>query len=101
MNHTDEQLKKVLAWMLPDVISYREVIAHESCKIVCLLRWRARWNDERDIMVHDTELLHLCWLVEEELPPSSECDYFDSLSMRSSWQQRVAALAKVKGIDIV
>ena len=51
--------------------------------------------------VLDTELLHLCWLVENTLTRSKECDYFVSLSMRSSWQQRVEALAKVKGIDIV
>ena len=102
MNYTDEQLKQALAKMLPDVISYREVIAHESCKIVCLLQWGAPWNDEKEFMVRDTELLHLCWLVEEKLTDTEQDqDCIKKLMYHASWQQRVEALAEVKGIDIV
>ena len=109
MNYTDEELKKTIAKMLPDVISYREVIAHESCKIVCLLQWGAPWNDEREFMVRDTELLRLCWLVEETLNEMESADYAEllrpiaanyKLLYHASWQQRVVALAKVKGIKI-
>jgi hypothetical protein len=91
MNYTDKQLKQALADMLPQSIyNGGELYIYED-DFAGLGGYRH---------VRDTELLHLCWLVEEELPPSSECDYFDSLSMRSSWQQRVAALAVLKGIEI-
>ena len=115
MNYTDEQLKQALAKMLPDVISYREVIAHESCKIVCLLQWGAPWNDEREFMVGETELLHLCWLVENNLTKKEYGAYSDAtydlhleivaktkkwIWLSMPWQQRVEALAKVKGIEI-
>ncbi len=110
MNYNDEQLKQALAKMLPDVISYREVIAHESCKIVCLLQWGAPWNDESEFMVRDTELLHLCWLVEENLTEKEYYFYADVICdlsleivtkfLSMPWQQRVKALAKVKGIEI-
>jgi hypothetical protein len=109
MNYTDDQLKKTLAKMLPDVISYREVIAYESFKIVCLLQWGAKWNHKRKFMVRDTELLHLCWLVEETLTAPEVTSYSDALEyaetrwwspFNASWQQRVESLAKVKGIQI-
>jgi hypothetical protein len=112
MRYTDNQLKAALAKMLPDVISYLEVTAYESGKIVCLLQWGAEWNDERDFMVSDTELLHLCWLVEETLNSTAllRSDYIGCLSVgidgweygftHATWQHRVIALAKVKGIEI-
>ena len=115
MNYTDGQLKQALAKMLPDVISCRKVIAHDSCKIVCLLQWGASWNDESEFMVRDTELLHLCWLVEDKLT-SKEYGVYSAETYKSysridantiiylwftmPWQQRVEALAKVKGIEI-
>ena len=102
MNYTDDQLKKALAKMLPDVITYHEVIAHESCKIVCLLQWVAKRNGERDFTVRDTELLHLCWLVEEGLDNKLNLNYYNLIVLdpHASWQQRVEALAEVKGIEI-
>jgi len=108
MNYTDTQLKAALAKMLPKGISYLEVTSYESNKTVCLLQWGAKWNDERNFIVKNTELLHLCHLVEETLTPDEWTEYGNALSwyslpiyyIHATWQQRVIALAKVKGIDI-
>ena len=112
MTYTDEQLKQALAKMLPEEISYLKVISYESGKAVCLLQWGAKWNDERDFMVQNTEFLHLCWMVEQTLTPDEWNEFknaFEDFSSRSifptnfmhaTWQQRVVALAKVKGIEI-
>ena len=61
--------------------------------------------------VLDTELLHLCWLVEETLDEQKQCDFIAELMdgmglslwqrYHTTWQQRVIALAQVKGIEIV
>lgn len=56
MNYTDEQLKNCLAKMLPNYVS--------------VMRGYLRWNDGEQVRVLDTELLHLCWLVEDGL-----CEY--------------------------
>ena len=90
MNYTDKQLKQALAKMIPTKVNYNDCGENDIA---------FSWKDGTPIL--DTELLHLCWLVENTLTRSKECDYFVSLSMRSSWQQRVEALAEVKGIDIV
>ena len=109
MNYTDEELKKTIAKMLPDVISYREVTAYESGKIVCLLQWGAEWDYEDGCTVRETEFLHLCWLVEKTLNEMESADYAEllrpiaanyKLLYHASWQQRVVALAKTKGIKI-
>ena len=124
MNYTDEQLKKSLAKMLPEEISYLEVIAYESGKAVCLLQWGAKWNDERNFMVQNTEFLHLCWLVEETLSNIEKQKYGELLQdsmnetvvgyvpdyhrnlrglanvAHATWKQRVIALAVVKKIEI-
>ena len=92
MTYTDEQLKQALAKMLPDQISFRQF--KDDNAEFGYLYWKDKNQHPIQSEVRDTELLHLCWLVEKELPPSSECDYFDT------WQQRVVALAKVKGIEI-
>lgn len=96
MNYTDEQLKQALAKMLPET-----------------LHWRPRWNAglyRRSVI--DTDLLHVCQLMEETLTPD-ECDKFKNTFkdfssrsifptnfMHATWQQRVVVLAKVKGIEI-
>ena len=68
--------------------------------------------------VLDTELIHLCWLVEEELDDDQILDYVrilleDVLQCsqgkfrqhfalnHATWQHRAVALAKVKGVEIV
>jgi len=98
MNYTDNQLKAALAKMLPELL----YIEYYKAKFI-FIRWLTNKPNygRKGIPVLDTELLHLCWLVEEELPFLSECDYWDSISvLRCTWQRRVVALAKVKGIKI-
>lgn len=63
------------------------------------------WPDSlnRQSSVRDTELLHLCWLIEETLNNSQYSAFYCSLNGRhisSSWQQRTIALAKIKGIEL-
>lgn len=124
-NYTDTQLKQTLAEMLPDKIKYdstEDTAPH--------LYWRVTFRTP----VLDTELLHLCWLVEQGLCEytgehqehySQRDDYSKELmklcgtwhgaawdwgsicdadlfqAAHATWQQRVVALAKVKGIEIV
>lgn len=96
--YTDTQLKQALARMLPEKI---------KLKIDDTFEWIH--NDDE---VLDTELLHLCWLVEETLG-YKHCEYHTALikimpngagvhvmSYHATWQQRTIALAIVKGIEI-
>ena len=97
-NYTDAQLKQALAKMLPGV-EYDTT----TCKGVDL------WWTESSAPVKDTELLHLCWLVEETLKHTQIGLYIDALNKaigqnwyhHATWQQRVVALCKVKGIEII
>jgi len=124
MNYTDEQLKKTLAKMLPNEITYYSVM---------IFYWNREFIAGIFQRVLDTELLHLCHLVEKSL-----CEYSDEhngeysqrdnyakelmklngiyngngwswgdvcnadlfRAANSTWQQRVIALAKVKGIEM-
>ena len=108
MNYTDTQLKQALAKMLPH-------------KLLCHENWNPDNDDsipthsfrivEEDGMNHrpvlDTELLHICWMVELTLSWSEYSFFKKNLLTQlmriesATWQQRVAALAKVKSIDIV
>ena len=107
MTYTDTQLKQALAKMLP-----------EQTKTVN--DGSLFWNTETDYReIYDTELLHLCWLVEEEIWCHTGSDdyaqevwnqYTYHLAMlmepnpcrtHATWQQRTIALAKVKGVEIV
>jgi hypothetical protein len=114
-NYTDTQLKLLLAKMLPEKLCW---VIEDSPATLC------RRNSV--VPVLDTELLDLCWWVEEELGLFERSKYawnllcaliadsFEfgnncfSISWRqlfhvthATWQQRVIALAKVKGIEIV
>lgn len=112
MNYLEASLRQVIAKMLPSVVFCVESIAqlhwHNENKPVS-----TRWPK-----VLSAELLHLCWLVEEELTENEWSDYtleliplkgrYESgfiMSEKSlthaTWQQRVIALAQVKGIEIV
>jgi len=96
MAYTEKQLKQALAKMLPET-----------------LHWRPRRNaGSYRKSVSDTELLHVCQLMEETLTPdewnkfkntfedfSSWC-VFPTNFMHATWQQRVVVLAKVKEIEI-
>lgn len=102
MKYTEEQLKQALAKMLPESVFFNESSGN--------LNWI---NATRacGTTVLDTELLHLCWLVEEKLT-QNECNVYDreithscdnklGWKFHATWQQRTIALAKVKGIEIV
>lgn len=107
MNYpTDIQLKQVLAKMLPDRLECTATQVY----------WRMDVNPEMDnYVIKDTELLHLCWLVEEVLTEREVGNYTElmcdctrlpkgklisNMSFHATWQQRVTALAKVKGIEV-
>ena len=101
MNYTDEQLKAALAKMLPNRLGINNEI----------LVWSSCCQFEHEVL--DTELLHLCWLVEKDLNQEKKLDYIEilgrgedeesfypTIALVSDWRRRVAALAKVKGIEI-
>jgi len=105
MNYTDNQLKAALAKMLPDTLRLVPY-EREDNLILC-------WNlDVFSGPVRNTELLHLCWLLEETLINDRQIvkhnQYFKALedvlgtygSSHATWQNRVIALAKAKGIEI-
>ena len=90
MNYTDNQLKRALAEMLPNRLGIKkEILVWSSCS-----------QFEHEVL--DTELLHLCWLVEEGLENKLNLNYYNLIVLdpHASWQQRVIALAEVKGIEI-
>ena len=106
--YTDTQLKQALAKMLPDNYYFdRDGELCEGTRIAGNMR--AFFGK-----VKDTELLHLCWLVEEtlngsdlnglwalyriELGNAGATGIFTKI--HATWQQRVVALCKVKGIEI-
>ena len=110
MNYTNKQLIQALAKMLPEQIFLRET--HEGD---CYLLWRGKYSNPHDMEVRETELLHLCWLVEDNLTKKEYGAYSDAtydlhleivsktkkwIWLSMPWQQRVVALAKVKGIEI-
>ena len=110
--YTDEQLKQALAKMLPEKILYLEFHSRLFYQELDLL---GRFV-VREIL--DTELLQLCFDVEETLSANDYEKYGlsvaeisgltedSSISLISralfsmKWQQRVVALAKVKEIEI-
>jgi hypothetical protein len=103
MTYTDEQLKAALAKMLPRTVCYGSPHGADG------LHWRPRWNAGSYRSISDTQLLHLCWLVEETLTEYKSEDYAEllrpiagnyKLLYHATWQQRVIALAKVKEIEI-
>ena len=113
MNYTEEQLKKTLAKMLPEKITCKECIGEEDGNHYCYLVWNHPqcFNHGHNLVVLDTEFLHLCHLVESQQLVAHQYDTFlDELDLlvdlnkrgyvSATWQQRVTALAKVKGIEI-
>ena len=109
MNYTNEQLKRTLAKMLPENVLFDE----ESKNIWFVTNERKRITG---MPVLDTELLHLCWLVECGLSRTmtavaqSQCteyvrllenEYGTTGSHFITWQQRTVALAQTLGIEIV
>lgn len=99
MTPTDQQLKQALAKMLPELAKVERAIPNGTH-----LYW-----ENINVFIKDTELLHLCWLVEETLKePDEILEYEKHLlingywkSIHATWQQRTIALCKVKQIEIV
>lgn len=100
MNYTDDQLKQLLAKMLP------ETIAKHACG-------KYYWIGSANGFVLDTELLHLCSIVEAGLTESQTLNYIDAIHevcgahvqpsavpIFATWQQRTPALAEVKGVTL-
>ena len=98
MNYTDEQLKRALTKMLPECI-------HENGDLYI---YDADFGSGGHRQVFNTELLYLCWLAEKTLSPIQTEVYEEIFELElclyaaihASWEQRVEALAKVKGIEI-
>ena len=102
MNITDDQLRALLAKMLP------ETIAQHACG-------KYYWIGSANGFVLDTELLHIVSLVEVESGLNSyplrekylyklmdivKEDGRDTLVIFATWQQRTRALAEVKGVTL-
>jgi hypothetical protein len=96
----DNQLKQLLAKLIPDVADW---VSDERG----LWLMDAEGNYLKNI--RDTELLHLCDLAEQALTEVETMLYEDALAnehsggfarVRYTWQQRVTALAAVKGITL-
>ena len=118
---TDQQLKQALAKMLPSQLTIDSSYSIKDCECD-RLRWKFDSTVHRyriDLGVLDTELLHICWLIERTLSANDARVYAFRMSgaehttdhevsrmmvfkaMNASWQQRTLALAKVKGVEIV
>lgn len=103
---TDTQLKQALAKMLPEKV----IFIHDAKVYEHDLMWR---KDEGNEPIHDTELLYLCWLVEETLKHFTAVyilhlhdacgvgEWSHWPCMHATWQQRVIALCNVKGVEIL
>jgi len=107
MTYTDEQLKQALAKMLPDQIIFRQFKDYNA--EFGYLYWKDKNQHPLQSEVRDTELLDLCWMVEETLNEIKFAEYAEllrpiagnyKLLYHASWKQRVVVLAKVKKIEI-
>ena len=110
---TDTQLKQALAKMLPDTLLWDDEASQHNTDRPQDEAWGLCWDSGNPVL--DTELLHLCCMVEETLTPEQQVDYYnfrlrastnngcvDEYKMiRATWQQRTIALAKVLNIEIV
>lgn len=104
MNYTDLQLKLTLAKLLPSHIA---ILENHT-----LIWIHGDYLDVTDT-IRDTELLHICWLIEMSLTDyeyNLHCNYRcqekeNNHEMRShqsaTWQIRTISLAKIKGISII
>lgn len=102
---TDIQLQQALAKMLPEKIKIHKQ-GHGLDPQICFF-----WRDGQGRQVVDTEMLHVCWLIEQEFDSIElSSKYFDILTRictgknwvyNASWQQRALAICKVRGVEIV
>ena len=107
MNYTDDQLKQLLALMLPETVHLSH--SGELC-------WSHNYSQDSHLFVRvlDTELLSLCALAEKTLgnalnPTAAHWwSYLTELEsvcgqlpvVFATWQQRCRALAEVKGVTL-
>ena len=116
MKYTNEQLKRTLAKMLPEKVKIitEDMFNREDRYLGC--EFIPAWKDTGKPVL-DTELLHLCWLVEETLDGEKQVTYLNTLyktpsvennkkwkihpDCHATWQQRTIALAQTLGIEIV
>jgi len=114
VNELTPEQKLWLAKMLPEKVTFDESFSPRDCEP--RLRWlydSLQHVFRQDLTVLDTELLHLCWLVEEylgdlwieyhtrlieQMPPGERVL---SMTYHATWQQRALALCKVKGVEVV
>lgn len=93
----DEQLKLALAKILPESVHVHE---QESIKTF----WWKGEDYPSGRQIRDTEWLHVCWLVEQEMMRCEGgqrwLDYINLIGESSCWQERAIALCKVKGVEI-
>ena len=103
---TDSALKQALAKMLPEKLEWW-INDRDGAEYLL-------YKDGLELNVLDTELLHLCWLVEEALNGEGWTEYSAELEqivndytpnykpeIKATWQQRTIALAKVKGVEVI
>jgi len=108
-NYTDTQLKQALVKMLPDRIK-----TFSGSNNLLWITGDATYPPYKEVL--DSELLHLCWLVEETLDTFQAISYWRELfektksahhiqaafqAAHTTWQQKVIALAKVSNIEIL
>ena len=95
---TDQDLKLALAKMLPEKIFPRQ---HNRYNVSTGMHDPTGFNIEwieNHVPINDTEWLHVCWLVEETLSEfEGKAYWFAMNNLHATWQQRAAALIKVKG----
>jgi len=93
--------------MLPDQISFRQF--KDDNAEFGYLYWKDKNQHPLQSEVRDTELLHLCWMVEEALNEIKSAEYAEllrpiagkyKLLYHASWKRRVVMLAKVKWIEV-
>ena len=93
---TDAKLKQALAKMLPE-------------RVAIHVNGNPYWIGSANGFILDTELLHVCAMLENELRPIHQERYcrllrekigsYD-LAISATWQQRATALSRVKGIEL-
>jgi len=88
--------------MLPKKITWEEFTSKDGTYYYYLVH-------KHNLLVLDSELLHLCWMVEDDFNSKQQDDYgkelyklipYGKMLFSATWQQRVVMLAKVKGIEI-
>lgn len=106
--YTDTKLKQALVKMLPEKLSFGTWRTFAGTELNSELRWKPKIRGVVGNTVLDTELLHLCWLVEEALSAKEKSDYMiyfwdnqDDIFIsrfgvhHATWQQRAIALIQV------